>query len=107
MLSRSISCDHSRHGGPAFVPCLAIGKYFHKEKGLASSGGGEDASPSNNGFREERPLRFGIRQTLGGASPDTSQCCLYGTGIGSVNGYAPMARNPLFKDRRIRMKLGI
>jgi len=41
---------------------------------LAPSGGGEDASPVNNGFREEEPLKIGTRVTLGGARPDTCQC---------------------------------
>ncbi|MFT5651359.1 MAG: hypothetical protein ACI9TZ_002850, partial [Yoonia sp.] len=53
------------------------------------------------------PLRIGIRQTLGGASPDTSQCRHCWIGIGSVNDRAHMARNPLFKDRRIRTRLEI
>lgn len=30
--------------------------------------------PHLNGFYDGNPLGFGVRRTLGGASPDTSQC---------------------------------
>ena len=54
-----------------------------------------------------RTVRVRYQAISGRSEPDTSQCRLYGAGIGSVNDCVPMARNPLFKDRRIRMRLGI
>jgi hypothetical protein len=46
-------------------------KYFKslQENGPATSGGGEEASPNNNGFREDGPLRVRYQENSGRSEP--------------------------------------
>lgn len=57
---------------------------------------------SNNGFREEWPLRFDVRLLWEERALTSLGAASKGTDIGSVMDHRRMSPNPLFKDRRIR-----